>query len=335
MTSAKLVNEEIRRVLEAHMRSDWRKGLWQIVNTVVPCLALWVLMFFSLRISYWLTLGLAVVTAAFLVRTFIIFHDCGHNSFFSSRRANHIVGFFTGVLTLTPNHRWWGDHTRHHASTGNLDKRGVGDVWMMTVEQYRQSNWITRVWYRLYRNPIFMFTVGPFLIFGILNRIPSPKARRHEFSSVVWTNIALVVIWITLALTVGFESYLRIHLPVLLFSGMAGLWLFYVQHNYEFAYWKRTPEHDNATAALLGSSYYRLPRVLQWFSGNIGFHHIHHLGPRIPNYLLESCHRSLPEIPNITTFGLRASFRSLSLRLWDETSQRMISFGEYKRLRRH
>lgn len=331
MASVETVSEEMRRVLDRYTRPSVRKSVWQLINTIVPCLALWVLMFFSLRVSYWLTLGLAMVTAAFLVRTFIIFHDCGHGSFMRSRRANLIIGFFTGVLTLTPYQRWWADHTRHHATTGNLDRHGIGDVWMMTVEQYRESPWHRRLWYRVYRHPFFMFGVGPFFIFGLMHRIPNLKARRNEVMSVVWTNLALVAIWVTLALTVGLKSYLMIHAPVLLFSGIAGLWLFYVQHNYELAYWRKAEEHDGSEAALLGSSHYRLPPVLQWFSGNIGFHHIHHLSPRIPNYFLESCHRSLPNMPNITTLGLRASLRSLSLRLWDDASQRMISFGEYER----
>jgi len=291
-------------------------------------------MFFSLRVSYWLTLGLTIITAAFSVRTFIIFHDCGHGSFFGSRRANQIMGFFTGIITLTPHHRWWADHARHHATTGNLDRYGIGDVWMMTVEQYLHAPWWQKLWYRVYRHPFFMFVIGPFFIFAVINRIPNLKGPRREVLSVVWTNLALIAIWTTLALTVGFKSYLIIHIPVLAFSGMAGLWLFYVQHNYEYAYWRPGDDYDYAAAALFGSSYFKLPAVLQWFSGNIGFHHIHHLSPRIPNYFLESCHRSIPDMPKITKLGLRTSLRSLSLRLWDDASQRMISFGEYERYKR-
>lgn len=334
MTTTDAARDRIRAVVDSYTRPSMRKGIWQIINTVVPCLGLWVLMFFSLQISYWLTLGLAVVTAAFSVRMFIIFHDCGHGSFFRSRKANAAVGFFTGVLTLTPHYRWWGDHSRHHATTGNLDRHGVGDVWMMTVDEYAASSWYMKLWYRVYRHPFFMFLIGPFFIFGVLNRLPARNSRPQETMSVLWTNLALLAIWVTLALTVGIKSYLLIQAPVLAFSGMAGIWLFYVQHNYEFAYWKRGGEHDNADAAWLGSSHYELPRVLQWFSGNIGFHHVHHLNPRVPNYSLEACHRSLPSLSGITKLDLRTSLRSLSLRLWDESTQRMISFGEYKRVKR-
>lgn len=327
-----VVTPQMRDVLKLHTRSDTRKGIWQLVNTLVPCLALWVLMFLSLRVSYWLTLALAVPTAAFQVRTFIIFHDCGHGAFFRSRRANTIIGFFTGVLTLTPHHRWWGDHRRHHATTGNLDRYGIGDVWMMTVTEYKQAGWATRLWYRVYRHPFFMFVIGPFFIFAAINRIPKFSGPRSEVMSVIWTNLALLAAWVALGLTVGLKAYLLVQIPVLSLSGIAGIWLFYVQHNYEHAYWQAGEAYDYDAAALHGSSYFRLPRVFQWFSGNIGFHHIHHLSPRIPNYFLESCHRSLPELPDITIIDLRTSLRSLSLRLWDERSQRMISFGELKTL---
>jgi omega-6 fatty acid desaturase (delta-12 desaturase) len=326
-----VVTQQMRRILADHARSHQGKAIWQLVNTILPCLALWVLMFLTLHVSYWLTLALSVVTAAFSVRTFIIFHDCGHSSFLHSRRANQVIGFFTGVLTLTPNHRWWADHSRHHATTGNLDRYGIGDVWMMTVEDYARSSWARRLWYRVYRHPFFMFIVGPFFIFAVLNRIPRFSGPRREIMSVVWTNLALIAIWVTLGLTVGIGSYLIIHIPVLAFSGIAGLGLFYVQHNYERAYWRRGDTHDYAEAALLGSSHLKLPRLLQWFSGNIGFHHIHHLSPRIPNYSLESCHQSLSDLPGVTTIGLRECLQTLSLRLWDDEAQRMISFSEYER----
>ena len=326
------VTQGMRSVLDRYTKPIPRKAFWQLINTLLPTLALWVLMFFTLQTSYWVTLGVAMLTAAFSVRTFIIFHDCGHGSFLASRRANQLIGFFTGVLTLTPHFRWWADHSRHHATTGNLDRYGVGDVWMMTVDQYKSSPWHTRLWYRVYRHPFFMFLIGPFFIYAVVNRIPNLKGPKREYMSVIWTNIALVTIWTTLAFTVGFKSYLLVHLPIVAFSGMAGLWLFYVQHNYEHAYWRGGDNHDYAEAALLGSSYFKLPAVLQWFSGNIGFHHIHHLNPRIPNYSLESCHRHMPDLPKINVIDLRSSLRSLSLRLWDDATQRMISFGEYQRV---
>ena len=323
----------IREIIAQYRQPNISKATWQLINTLLPCLGLWVLMFFSLHVSYWLTLLLAIPTSAFLVRTFIIFHDCGHGSFLPSRLANQIIGFVTGLLTLTPHISWWTDHWRHHATTGDLDRRGVGDIWMMTVEQYEQVPWWSRLWYRIYRHPIFMFLVGPFFVFGIVQRIPRQWGRKRELMSVIWTNLALGAIWTTLALTVGIKSYLMVHIPVLALSGMAGLWLFYVQHNYEKAYWRSSADHDGIQAALAGSSYFALPPVLQWFSGNIGFHHIHHLSPLIPNYSLESCYRQLPELPDVVVLNLRTSLRSLSLRLWDCSTERLISFGELKRRR--
>ena len=326
-------SERIREVIAQYRHPSTAKASWQLVNTLLPCVALWVLMFLSLQVSYWLTLLLAIPTAAFVVRSFIIFHDCGHGSFLRSRLAMQIIGFFTGLMTLTPTASWWADHWRHHASTGDLDRRGVGDVWVMTVEDYESSPWWLRLWYRIYRHPVFMFLFGPFFVFVIVQRFPRPWAKKREVWSVIWMNLALGAVWTTLALTVGFKSYLMVHLPVLVLSGMAGFWLFYVQHNFEFAYWRKSPEHDGAQAALTGSSYFALPRVLQWFSGNIGFHHIHHLSPLIPNYSLESCHKELPELSNVVKLNLRTSLHSLSLRLWDQSADRLISFGEWKRRR--
>lgn len=323
-----LERERLSSVLKRNSKPLISRSVRQILNSVVPFLGLWVALYFSLRVSYWLTLALAVVTAAFMVRVFIIFHDCGHGSFFRSKRANEIVGFITGVLTLTPHYRWWYEHARHHATSGDLDRRGIGDIWMMTVEEYRNASSWNRLKYWCYRQPIFMLTVGPLLMFALLNRFPGKSSRRREKLSVLWCNLALVGIWTTLAFTIGLKAYLMMQIPVTVIGGAAGIWLFYVQHQYEGTYWARRVNHDPAEAALAGSSFYRLPRILQWFSGNIGFHHIHHLNSRIPNYFLERCHRELPPLPQVKRLSLRESLHSLSLRLWDEEQGRMVGFHE-------
>ncbi len=305
---------------------DLRRSLWQVANSFIPYIALWILMVKSLSVSYWLTLGLAVVAAGFLVRIFIIFHDCGHGSFFPSRRVNDLMGFVAGVFTLTPNYQWWHEHAIHHATAGDLDRRGVGDVWTMTVEEYRAAPRFTRLAYWFFRNPFFMLFVGPFLMFVIVNRFPHPKGGRREKLSVHWTNLALAAAVTALCLTIGWKAYVLVHLPVFLMSGSAGIWLFYVQHQFDGVYWRHHDDWDYARTAMEGSSYFHLPRIMQWFSGNIGFHHIHHLNARIPNYRLEACHRENPEFQKAPTITFRSSFHTLGLRLFDDKSGRMVGF---------
>ncbi len=231
---------------------------------------------------------LAILAGGFLVRIFIIFHDCGHGSFFQSRRANDILGFVTGVLTFTPYYHWRWQHALHHASSGDLDRRGMGDVWTLTLREYLEASRWKRFAYRVARNPLVLFTLGPLFLL-MVHRFCSPNAGRRERNSVHLTNLALLAVAIGLSLLFGVKAYLLLQLGVLLAAGIAGVWLFYVQHQFEGVYWERSQEWDYATAALQGSSFYKLPKVLQWFSGNIGFHHIHHLSPRIPNYHLEKC----------------------------------------------
>ena len=316
------------KALRTYQQPSTKGSLWQLANSVLPYFGLWALMVQTVEFSIPLTFALALVASGFLVRIFIIFHDCGHGSFFRSRRANEWVGFFAGVLTMTPHHQWWHDHALHHAHAGDLEKRGVGDIWTMTVQEYRAAPWYRRLGYVLVRQPVFMLTVGPFLLFGLQYRFPSKAARAKEKRGVLLTNLVLAAAILTLGLTIGWKSYLLIHLPVLLFSGMAGIWLFYVQHQYEDTYWRAHHEHDFVAAALEGSSFYRLPRVLQWFSGNIGFHHVHHLSPRIPNYRLESCHRAFEALRAVRPLTLRASLGTARLRLWCERRRRLVGWRE-------
>jgi len=301
------------------------KSAWQLINSLGPYFLLWILMWLSLRYSYWLTLALAVPAAGFLVRAFIIFHDCGHGSFFKSKRLNDFWGIITGLLVFTPYYAWRHNHAVHHATAGDLDRRGVGDVLTITVNEYLEMPWYQKLWYRTFRNPLVMFTIGPLLIFLLVSRFPSKAGGKRERESVWWTNLALLGIIAGLSALIGFKEYLMIQLPVMALAASTGVWLFYVQHNFDGTYWARREEWDFVSAALKGSSYYQLPKVLQWFSGNIGFHHIHHLSPRIPNYLLEKCHRE-NEVFQIRPLTLRGSLKSLFYRLWDEDTQRMVGF---------
>ncbi len=312
--------------LARYQTPDLRRGLWQLANTLVPYVAVWMAMVWSLSVSYWLTLGLSLIGGGLLIRIFIIFHDCGHGSFFRSRRANDLVGFVTGVLTLTPHYQWWHEHAMHHATAGDLDRRGVGDVWTMTVDEYRAAPGWKRLAYWFFRNPFFMLTVGPVLMFALVNRFPSRHSGPREAWGVLWTNLAVAAAITALSLTIGFKAYVLIHLPIFMIGGAAGVWLFYVQHQFDGVYWRRHGSWDYVSVAMEGSSYYHLPRVLQWFSGNIGFHHVHHLSSRIPNYRLEACHRETPGMARAPRLTLRTSLHSLGYRLYDESAGRLVGY---------
>jgi omega-6 fatty acid desaturase (delta-12 desaturase) len=308
--------------------SDPLKSWWQIINTVIPYVLLWAAMIWSLNISYWLTLLLAVIAAGFLVRIFIIFHDCGHGSFFKSHLLNRIVGIITGIIAFTPYHKWHRDHKEHHATVGNLDKRGIGDVKTLTVEEFLKLPGWKRLRYRFYRHPIFLFGIAPFLLFVFQNRMPKRHMTPKEHLYLHLNNLALIAAIILSMWIIGWKAYLLIQIPVLYIAAVHGVWLFYVQHQYENVVWKRGKEWNYKEIALQGSSYFKLPMVLQWFTGNIGFHHIHHLSPKIPFYKLPDCHKEnsiFQEIKPITFFS---SLRSLKLRLWDEKRRKLIGFNE-------
>lgn len=308
------------------------RASWQLVNTFLPYALLWYGMYWSLNFSYWLTLALAILAGAFLIRIFIIFHDCGHGSFFKSAAANHVLGFISGLLTLTPYYHWRWEHSIHHASAGHLDKRGTGDIWTMTVQEYLEASRWKRFAYRLARNPFILFIVAPVYLFLVSQRFPSKNASKRERDSVHWMNLAILAMAAALCATFGVIEYLLIQLTVTAIAGSAGVWLFYVQHQFEGVYWERAEEWDYTAAALQGSSFYRLPRILQWFSGNIGFHHIHHLSSRIPNYNLERCHKAHPLFQSVKPITFFPSLKSLTFRLWDEPRKRLVSF---RHLRKH
>ncbi len=318
------------RDLKEFSKSDWRKSTWQIVNSVIPFLILMTAMYFSLEYSYWLTLLLAIPTAGFAIRIFIIFHDCGHGSFFKSTTISSIVGYITGLLLFVPYHDWRHSHAQHHATCSDLDRRGIGDVWTLTVKEYKASSARDQFLYRLYRNPIVLFILGPFYMALINNRFPTKGAKTREKTSVHMTNIGLLLVIVIMSLTIGIKSYLLIQIPVILIAWTSGIWLFYVQHQFEEVYWENHENWDYNDAALLGSSFYKLPRILQWFTGNIGFHHVHHLSARIPNYNLQKCHEQIGGFQSIKPLTFFASLKLLKMRLYDEESRCMIDFSGFR-----
>lgn len=313
--------------LKIYLKSDWHKSTWQIVNSIIPYLVLMVAMYWSLDYSYLTTLILAIPAAGFLVRIFIIFHDCGHGAFFKSSRANSIIGNMTGLLMFVPYHEWRHSHAVHHATCSDLDRRGIGDVWTLTVTEYLAlSNW-NQFLYRIYRNPLVMFGLGPFYMVMINNRLVTKGAKKRERRSVHFVNIGLLIIVAVMSMSIGIKSYLLIQIPVLLIAWSAGIWLFYVQHQFEDVYWEKHDNWDFYDAALLGSSFYKLPLILQWFTGNIGFHHVHHLNARIPNYNLQKCHEQIAGFKNIKSVTFLSSFKLMKFRLWDEKRQCLIGYN--------
>jgi omega-6 fatty acid desaturase (delta-12 desaturase) len=279
---------------------------------------------------YWVTLALAVVAGGILVRVFILFHDCCHGSFFASRRANTILGYVAGIVTFTPFEDWRYAHNVHHATAGDLDRRGVGDIRTMTKEEYLAAPTGRRLAYRIYRNPFVLFGPGSALLFLFIQRFSSRGAGKRERDSVLITNLALLVIVALASLTIGFKTYLLIQLPIILMAGTFGLWLFYLQHQFENAYWARHDGWDPLAVALHGSSYLKLPKILQWFTSNIGLHHIHHIRPNIPNYNLQQCHDDVAALHTIKAVTIRTSFSLLRLALYDETQKKLISFRSLK-----
>ena len=323
-----------KEIVAKYQVSSAPRALWQVANTFIPYAILWYLMYRSISISWWLTVPLAILAGGFLVRIFIIFHDCGHGSFFKSQRANSILGFISGALSFTPYYHWRWEHSIHHATSGDLDRRGTGDVWTMTVQEYLEASRWKRFAYRLARNPFILFVVAPLFLFIFKYRFPIASANKRERHSVYWMNLAIFAIGLALSLVFGWKAYLLIQVMVIAVAGSAGVWLFYVQHQFEGVYWERRESWDYTTAALQGSSFYKLPRVLQWFSGNIGYHHLHHLSSRIPNYNLQKCHEAHPIFQSVKPVTLLGSLKSFTFRLWDERERKLVSFSHLRNFRR-
>jgi omega-6 fatty acid desaturase (delta-12 desaturase) len=312
-----------------YAKPDLRKSIWQIINSAVPYAIMWYLMYKSLDYPYWVTLLLAVPATGFLIRIFIIFHDCGHRSFFRSARANNIVGTIMGILAFTPFKKWHHQHKIHHATSGNLDKRGIGDVWTMTVDEYTNASAWQRFLYRSFRNPFLMFTAGPLFVVFITNRFTVKSMTKEQKLNIYFTNIILLAMASIISVIMGINAFLLIQLPVILIAHSIGIWLFYIQHTFEDVVWERTGRWDYKTSAVEGSSFLKLPAILQWFTGNIGFHHVHHLSSKIPNYNLESCHYENEMFRDIKPIILFSTFRALNLSLWDEAGRQMIRFREF------
>jgi omega-6 fatty acid desaturase (delta-12 desaturase) len=330
---AKVEKPEWYKSTARYTQAETRSAVWQLLTTLIPYLLLLLLMVQTIRhgYSYWITLALGVAAALLLCRIFIFFHDCIHGSFLPSPRWNRNVGYLCGILTFTAFHDWRRSHTGHHITAGDLDRRGMGDITTMTVAEYLAAPALQRLSYRLYRHPLIMFGIGPPYYFLLRNRYPSPGAKKIDFVSVVCTNLAIAAIAVTASLTIGFRTYLLVQMPVLLLATTLGVWLFYNQHQFEGVYWARHDAWDPWRVAMEGASYYRLPRLLQWVTGNIGFHHVHHMRPGIPNYRLQECYESTPELQAVTPLTLWKSLGSLRLNLYDEEERKMVSFRTLKR----
>lgn len=276
---------------------------------------------------YSVTLGLAFVAALFLVRIFIIFHDCVHGALFAKQGLNTFFGHTLGLLVFTPFEDWRFSHLRHHASYADLDARGFGDIWTLTKAEYEEASAATRLSYRLYRNPAVLFGLGALFSFLLRYRLPTRKAKRRERASVLFTNLLIIAVVFLAASTIGWRTYLLIQLPVVWIAGAVGVWLFYVQHQFEGVYWARRRDWNALRAAMEGSSFYMLPMVLRWFSANIGFHHIHHLNSRIPNYRLKECYEAIPALREKPALTIRKSLSAIRLKLWDEKSLKLVGFS--------
>ena len=319
--------------LKPYAGADMRRSLLCLATSVVPYLLLWPVMVLLLAVSYPLTLLVAIPASGFLLRTYIVFHDCSHGSFMTTKRANTWLGVATGLIAYSPFHSWRQEHAGHHASAGDLDRRGVGDVETLTVNEYYAKSWSGRLAYRLMRSPWVMFTIGPLWALALHPRIvPSDKRPRIRRSH-LYTNLALLVLVGAVIWLIGWKAYLLIQLPMILMAGAAGIWLFYVQHQFEGVYWTRSDDWSYVDAALAGSSYLKLPKVLQFFTGNIGLHHVHHLSPRIPNYNLQRAHDENEFLHRAPTISLWDGLRSVRLKLIDESSGqgRLVTFAQARR----
>lgn len=323
---------QLRKQIAPFEKADINTSAKQMINTIPPFLLLWVAAYFSLSVSYWLTLGFSILAAGFVIRIFIIFHDCCHQSFFKSRKANDILGTITGIITLFPYEKWKREHSIHHATSSNLNKRGTGDIWILTVDEYVSGSFWLRLQYRLYRNPFVMFILGPLYLFLISNRMNRKDAKKKERINTYVTNVSVIVLYALLCWGIGWQALLMIQLPILFVAGMLGIWLFYVQHQFEDSYFEEEESWDYVKAAIDGSSYYKLPKILQWVTGNIGFHHVHHLSPRVPNYYLEKVHDATPPLQEATTITLRSSLKALRFRLYDEERKTFVNFQDIKHL---
>jgi omega-6 fatty acid desaturase (delta-12 desaturase) len=318
-----------RSIVRRYEQQDNTRALLQLTTSVVPLVGVFMLALRLATISIIATLALSLPTACLLIRVFIIMHDCAHGSFLSSRRLNNLVGWLAGVVTLTPYGQWRRDHALHHASSGDLDRRGHGDVKTLTVREFAALSRFARWRYRVLRHPVVLLGLGPLhLIFTQRIRPRGTPLADPQTRSVWSTNVGIVFLLTALAYAIGWHAVVLTYIPAIYIAASGGIWLFYVQHQFEDTYWAGHPEWDYLTAAIRGSSYLKLPVVLRWVTGSIGVHHVHHLSPRIPNYRLQRCHDENPLFHRVTTLTCRDGFRAFRLSLWDETQQRLVSFSD-------
>ena len=324
----------LNTVIKAYSKPSSRKSSLQIINTLVPYFLIITVMYFMIshNIPYIFTAILGLIASLFLVRIFILFHDCTHNSFLTSRKAMSFWGHVFGILTFTSFYRWKREHMTHHSTVGNIDKRGIGDVWTMTVNEYHDSSLLKKFGYRLYRNPIVLFLIGPIYVFLINQRFPTKNTNKKEWISLLITNLSIIGIIVLVSLTIGFRYYILIQLPIIFFGSSMGVWLFYVQHQYEEVYWENTENWSIKEAALQGSSVYKLPRLLEWFTGYIGYHNIHHLNSKIPNYNLKKAFNSSNEFRKSRIITMFKSLKLSMLFIYDEKRKTLISYKSYKKL---
>jgi acyl-lipid omega-6 desaturase (Delta-12 desaturase) len=319
-----------REAVAGHEQASLRHGIIDLATSVVPYLAISVAMYFCLEISVWITLALAVPAAGFLLRTFIVFHDCAHGSFLPSKGANRWVGRFAGLLVFQPFANWRHNHAVHHGSSGDLDRRGTGDIATLTVEEYLSRPWKSRLGYRLFRNPVVMFGIGPVWSLMIGPRLWSKKMRPRQRRSVIVTNIVLVLLIGAIASVVGLQAWLLVQMPTAILAGTLGVFMFYVQHQFEDVYWESSDQWNYADAALRGSSYLKLPKLLQFFTGNIGLHHVHHLSAKIPNYNLQRAHDQNPLFHDVPVLSVGDGLRAIRLKVIDRQSGRLLTWREVK-----
>jgi omega-6 fatty acid desaturase (delta-12 desaturase) len=315
--------------LSGYAKPDAFRSVFQLLITLFLFVGFWYAMFISLSYPYWVTMLLAIPTAGFVVRLFIIQHDAGHGSFFRSGKANDLVGSFLGVITLTPYHYWKRTHNIHHATSGNLDKRGYGDIDTLTVDEYRALPVKKQLFYRIYRNPVAMFIIGPSFHFVLKHRHPwdIPFSWKKEWKSVHFTNAVVVVVALVAWNSIGMEKFLQVQAPVTFLAASMGAWMFFIQHQFEDSYWERSEKWDFYAAAIKGCSYYKLPGILRWFTGNIGLHHVHHYNSRIPNYRLNECYEQIPQFQEATEITMLESVSLIRLALWDEESGKLVGFN--------
>jgi omega-6 fatty acid desaturase (delta-12 desaturase) len=329
------IDKTLLKSLNKYTQTSRSKAIIQIINSFGPFIAIWILMYLSLDYSYWITFGLGIINAFFLVRIFIIQHDCGHRTFLDNSKARAVIGYICSVFSTIPYHYWAKSHHLHHAHNGQLELRDIGDIDTLTVNEFKVLNKWGRFKYRLYRSFLVMFILGPIYYVVIHNRLPMIKM--DVFKNEKWrlwlNNFILILIFLTLGYFLGFGKFLLTHFTIIVIFSVIAIWFFYVQHQHEEAYKQWRDKWDYLTAAIRGSTYYKVPKIFNWLTGNIGIHHIHHLNPAIPNYNLKSAlaeNQWINQYVTIVTFW--QSLKLASNKLWDESTQRMITFAEYYKM---